>query len=137
MGDGRGGCECPLSGAGLCASVLYSLRGRQKQNRRTPPVHGIFSIPDPPTHQPPAKMFCLFFLVRFWAFLGKGSSKTPLKYFGKKSMSKTFPQKIEKKSMSVFSRLFFVLSRFRVFFNEWSSKTLEKKSKSRVEKYKT
>jgi hypothetical protein len=34
-----------------------------------------------------------FFLVRFWAFLGKGSSKTPLKYFGEKSVAK--PERLE------------------------------------------
>jgi hypothetical protein len=37
--------------------------------------------------------FCLF-----WAFLGKGSSKAPCKYFGKKSWSKTFYKTIDKKS---------------------------------------
>jgi hypothetical protein len=39
-----------------------------------------------PTH-PPADFFSLEFLVRFWAFLGKGSSKTHTKN-RKKSMLK-------------------------------------------------
>jgi hypothetical protein len=50
------------------------------------------------TH-PPADFFFPwhFVLVRFRAFLGKGSSKTPYKYFCKKSMSKTFPEKNRQK----------------------------------------
>jgi hypothetical protein len=59
--------------------------------------------------------------VRFWAFLGKGSSKTTLKYFCKKSMSKTFPspcrklfpKKSTKISMSGFPRLFLFYRPFR------------------------
>jgi hypothetical protein len=47
-----------------------------------------------------------FFKARFWAFLGKGSSKTPYKYVCKNFMSKTFSEKIDKISMSVFHRLF-------------------------------
>jgi hypothetical protein len=64
-----------------------------------PPRTFAKSQTDPPTHQP-TFFFLAFFLVlvrfRFRAFLGKGSSKTPLKYFCKKSMSKTFPKKIDK-----------------------------------------
>jgi hypothetical protein len=64
-----------------------------------------------PTH-PPAGLFVLVFLVRFWAFLGKGSSKTPQKHFCKNSMSKSFPQKIDKifdvsfSSMLLLNRVF-------------------------------
>jgi hypothetical protein len=49
--------------------------------------------------------------VRFWAFLGNGSSKTPQKRFGfcKKPMSKTFPKKIDKHPDVRFSsNLFFI-----------------------------
>jgi hypothetical protein len=42
-------------------------------------------------------------------------------------MSKTFPKKSTEISMSVFPRLFFVLSRFRVFLIDGSSKTLQKR----------
>jgi hypothetical protein len=63
------------------------------------------------------------FSVRFWAFPGKGSKKTPYKYFCKKSMSKTFPKKIDKNSMSVFFPTFYGLSRFWVFLGDVSSKT--------------
>jgi hypothetical protein len=59
-----------------------------------------------PTHPPTIRLFFLtFFLVRLWAFLGKGSSKTPRTYFGKTSVSKTFPKISTKISMSVFPRL--------------------------------
>jgi hypothetical protein len=71
------------------------------------------------TNQPPKNISSLFFLVRFWAFLGKGSSKTPLKYFCKKSMSKTFSEKILRKStnfsISVFPQLFLLYRVFRCF----------------------
>jgi hypothetical protein len=54
-----------------------------------PPIH---SLNPRPTH-PPTDFFLLtFFLVRFRAFLGKGSSKTPQKCFCKKSTSKKNPQ---------------------------------------------
>jgi hypothetical protein len=65
------------------------------------------------------------FLVRFWAFLGKGSSKTPSKCFYKKSRSKALPEKIAKDLDVRFSSAFFVLSRFRVFLSDGSSKTLQ------------
>jgi hypothetical protein len=58
------------------------------------------------------KTFWIFLLVRFWAFLGKGSSKTPYKYFCKKSMSKTFSEKIDKFFDISFSSIFWV---YRVF----------------------
>jgi hypothetical protein len=61
----------------------------------------------------------LFFLVSSWAFLGKGSSKTPQKYFCKKFMSKTFSEKIDQKIDVSFSR-------FRVFLSDGSSKTRPK-----------
>ena len=67
----------------------------------------------------PVAFFFLFFLVRFWAFLGKGSSKTPQKYFCKKPMSKTFSEKILRKStkisISVFPLLFLFYRVFRCF----------------------
>jgi hypothetical protein len=52
-------------------------------------------------------------------------------------MSKTFPKKIDKKIDVSFSSTFFVLSRFRVFFSDGSSKALQKTfcKKYRVEKF--
>jgi hypothetical protein len=69
------------------------------------------------THPPAIR---LFFLVRFWAFLGKGSSKTPQTYFCKKSMSKTFPKKIVKNFDGQFFLDFFRFMRCRVFFSDES-----------------
>jgi hypothetical protein len=57
-----------------------------------------------------------FVSVSFWAFHGKGSSKTPYKYFSKKSMSRTFFD-------VSFSSGLRVLSRFRLFRSDWSSNT--------------
>jgi hypothetical protein len=71
-------------------------------------------------------------------FLGKGSSKTPLKYFCKKSMSKTFPKQIDKNFDVSFSSIFFVLSRFRVRVSQrWEFKNTTKNvlQKNRVEKF--
>jgi hypothetical protein len=65
-------------------------------------------IPDPLTHL--RTSFVGFFLVRFWAFLGKGSSKTPFKHLCRKSISKTFSKTIRQKFRCHFfldSRLFF------------------------------
>jgi hypothetical protein len=95
---------------------LASPRGAAKKKIDGPPRTFAKSRIHPPT----IRLFFLdfFFRVRFWAFLGKGSSKTPLKYFGKKSMSETFSKISTKQSMSVFPRLCFVLSRFRVFFSD-------------------
>jgi hypothetical protein len=72
-------------------------------------------------NQPTPHFFSsLLLLVRFWAFLGKGSSKTPQKYFYKKAMSKTFPEKIlrqsTKFSISVFPRFVWFYRVFRCFF---------------------
>jgi hypothetical protein len=68
-----------------------------------------------------------FFLVRFWAFLGKGSSKTPQKYFCKKSMSKTFPEKIDKNFDVSFSSAF----RFYRGFGCFSAMGVQKHYKKR------
>jgi hypothetical protein len=106
-------------------------RGRQKKIDGPGPPR---TLTKSQTHPPTIR---IFFLVRFWAFLGKGSSKTPQKYFYKKSMSKTFP-KISTKNFDVsFSSTFFVLSRFRAFLSDGSSKTLQKTfyKKNRVEKF--
>ena len=62
----------------------------------------------------------------------KGSSKTPLIYFYKKSMSKEFPKKSTKISMSVFPRLFLFCRVFRCFLamgvQKHNKKRLTKKS---------
>jgi hypothetical protein len=84
-------------------------RGAAKFFRQTPPAHGLNPSPTHPT----SDFFPLDFLVRFWAFLGKASSKTPHKYFCKKSMSKTFPQNNRQKFRCQFFLDFFLF--YRVF----------------------
>jgi hypothetical protein len=64
----------------------------------------------------------------FWAFLGKGSSKTPYKYFCKKSMSKTFPKKIDR-NFDVCFTAFSGVSQRRDFKN--TTKTFGGKSMSK------
>jgi hypothetical protein len=60
-------------------------RGASKKKSTDPPVH-LLNLR--PTHPPPDFFFLDFFLVRFWAFLGKGSSETP-------QTTKTFLQKVD------------------------------------------
>jgi hypothetical protein len=82
--------------------------------------------------------FLTLFLVRFWAFLGKESSKTPWTYFYEKSMSKTFYKTKSKKKCQFFLERFlpkyspkhrkpnfsrFCLSYFWAFLGDGSSKT--------------
>jgi hypothetical protein len=88
------------------------------------------------TNQPPIFFSSLFFLVRFWAFLGKGSSKTPYKYFYKKAMSKTFSEKILRKptkiSISVFPQLFLFYRVFRCFLAMGVQKHYKKRFTSKL-----
>jgi hypothetical protein len=97
------------------AHVKSFSRGRQKK------------IDGPPrtktksqTHPPAIRLFfpSLFFLVRFWAFLGKGSSKTPQKYFYKKPMShvENFSQNFDNFFLCQFFLDFFG---FIAFFNRF------------------
>jgi hypothetical protein len=69
-------------------------------------------------------------------FLGKGSSKTPQKYFCKKSMSKTFPKKIDKNFDVSFSSNFCFIA-FSGVSQRWEFKNttknvLQKKSCRKV-----
>jgi hypothetical protein len=95
-------------------------RGTGKKKSTDPPVH----LLNPRSTHPPSTVSTIrlffplaFFLVRFWSFLGKGSSTTAQKCFYKKSMSKKKSNISTKISMSVFPRLFFVLSRFAGCFS--------------------
>jgi hypothetical protein len=105
-----------------------------------PPVH-LLNLR--PTH-PPAKRFFLDFF--FSAFLGvsrQGEFKNTIKIFLQKVHVENIFQNFDKNfgvsfSFDVsFSSTFFVLSRFRVFFFDGSSKALQKRfyKKNRVEKF--
>jgi hypothetical protein len=83
---------------------------------------GVYLVNFRGTNQPPKDFFSsLFFLVRFWAFLGKGSSnvKNTTKIFLQKVHVENFfrenSQKIEKKIDIVFPQLFLLYRVFRCF----------------------
>jgi hypothetical protein len=79
--------------------------------------------------------FLNFFLVRFWAFFGKGSKKNPEKYFCKKSMSKKFSEKIDKNFDVSFPRLFCFIAFSGISQRGKFKSTTEKiLKKNRVEK---
>jgi hypothetical protein len=107
---------------------LVNVEGPPKKNRRTPRT-----LTKSPTHPPTIRLFFFldFFLVRFWAFLGKGSSKTPQKYFCKKSMSKTFSKISTKNFDDSFSSTFFLF--YRVF-GCFSAMGVQKHNKKRFTK---
>jgi hypothetical protein len=85
------------------------------------------------THPPTIR---LFFLVRFWGFIGKGSSKTPHKYFCKKSMSTAAP-KTNRQKFDVNFSLTFCFIAFSGVSQRWEFKNttknvLQKKSCRKV-----
>jgi hypothetical protein len=85
-------------------------RGRQKKIYGPPRAFAKYQ-----THPPIIRhSFSLtFLLVRFWAFIGKGNSKTPQNFFcRKKPMSKNFPNKIDKNFDVSFSSTFFCFIAF-------------------------
>jgi hypothetical protein len=83
----------------------FITRGAGKNKSTDPPVH-LLNLR--PTHPPPDFFFSWhFFLVRFWAFLGKGSSKTPQKYLYKRTMSKKKIKNFDKNFDVSFSSTFF------------------------------
>jgi hypothetical protein len=87
------------------------------------------------THPPTIRLLFawLFFQVRFWTFLGKESSKTPLKYFCKKSMSKNISKSFDKNFDVSFSSIFFCFIAFSGVSQRWEFNNTTKKN--RVEKF--
>jgi hypothetical protein len=76
--------------------------GPANKNSRPPPPC-ICEIPDPPTRLPALIFNFLIFLARFWAFLGKGSSKTPMmQMLLQKVHVENFPPKNDKNFDAVF-----------------------------------
>jgi hypothetical protein len=86
------------------ASSTHEVKGHSKKKVTDPCV---YLINFRGTNQPQNIISWAFFLVHFWAFLGEGSSKTrPKKSKKSKSMSKTFPEKILRKSTKVSMSVF-------------------------------
>jgi hypothetical protein len=72
---------------------VAAIRGRPRGDRKTNPRKRRTSAPARKKKYVRTFFFFIFFLVRFWAFLGKGSSKTrekKLSTFQKKSPGKYF-----------------------------------------------
>jgi hypothetical protein len=113
------------------------MRGAGQKKSTDPPVN-LLSINPRPTHPPPSGLFSplAFLLVRFWAFLGKGSSKTPYKYFLQKVDVdvENFFQKNRQKFRSVFDFFCFVafsgVSQRREFKNTTKNVSQKNVSKS-------
>jgi hypothetical protein len=79
------------------------------------------------THPPADFFFLPFFLGTFLGVSRQGEFKNTTKnVFAKSPCRKFSPKKTTKTPMSVFPRLFLVLSRFRVLRSDGSSKTLQK-----------
>jgi hypothetical protein len=116
----RKSVELPLYHS--CCASTHPSRGRKKKSTN-PPVH-LLNLR--PTHPPPDFFFLdIFFKVHFWAFLGKGSSKTPQKYFYKRSMSKKI-QKFRQKFRCQFFLDFFCFIAFSDVFQRWEFKNTTK-----------
>jgi hypothetical protein len=96
----------------LCFVCLS--RGRQKKSTE-PPVH----LRNPTLTHPPADLFLQTFQVRCWLEL-----KNAIKISGKKSMSKTSPQKNDK--MEVFPRICFCFVPFLGVSRQLEFKTTTK-----------
>jgi hypothetical protein len=121
----RGGVGIALRPAAQAAS-----RGAGQKQSTDPPVH---LLNPRPTH-PPSDFFFpwLFFFSTFLGVSWQGEFKNTIKMFLQKvHFDKNFDVSVS------FSSTFFVLSRFRVFLSDGSSKTLQKSlhTKNRVEKF--
>jgi hypothetical protein len=106
------------------ADIQGERRGAAQNKTDGPPRASAKSQTQPPTSR---LLFCWHFcLVRLWAFLGKGSSKTPHQYFCKKSIVETFPNKTDKDFGCQFFLVFFVLGGFGCFSAMGVKKTQQK-----------
>jgi hypothetical protein len=78
-----------------------------------------------------------FFLSTFFGVSRQGEFKNTIKIFWQKVRVENFSQNFDKNYDVSFSSTFFVLSHFRVFFSDGSSKTLQKAfyKKNRVERF--
>jgi hypothetical protein len=108
-------------------------RGRQK-NRRTPPVH-LLNLR--PTHPPSDFFFLDFSFSKFLRVSRQGEFKNTIQIFWQKVRVENFSQYFDKNFDVSFSSTSFVLSHFRVFFSDESSKALQKTfcKKNRVEQF--
>jgi hypothetical protein len=110
----------------MALEALDGKRGAARKKSTDPPVH-LLNLR--PTH-PPSDFFSpwLFFWYVFGRFSARGVQKRHKNILAKSPCrkSKAFFQNIDKNFDVSFSSTFFVLSLFRVFFSDGSSKTLQK-----------
>jgi hypothetical protein len=86
---------------------------------------------DPPTRHP-ALFFLIFFFSTFLGVSRQGEFKNTIKMFLQKVHVENFSQKNRQKFRCKFFLEFFVLSRFRVFLSDESSKTLQKRFATKI-----
>ena len=107
---------CEKSKCGALVLFWPTPEGPPKTKSTDPPVH-LLNLR--PTHPPSDFFFSwLFFLVRFWAFLSKGSSKTRFKKNAKSPCRKLFPRKFSENRQIFWCQFFlnfFVLLSFQVY----------------------
>jgi hypothetical protein len=109
-------------------------RGAAKTKWTDPPVH-LLNLR--PTHPPADFIFFGFFISTFLGVSRQGEFKYTTNIFWQKVRVENFFQSFDKNFDVSFSSTFFVLSHFRVFFTDGSSKTLQKTfcKQNRVEKF--
>jgi hypothetical protein len=116
--------QVPLIGASSPAPLVPGLcRGAAKKKSTDPPVH---LLNFRPTHPPSDFFFLDFFFSTFLGVSRQGEFKNTIKIFSQKVRVENFSQNFDKNFDVSFSSTFFVLSRFRVFFSDGSSKTPQK-----------
>jgi hypothetical protein len=112
------------------------MRGAAKKKIDGPPR--TFAKSQTQTHPPTIRLFfsLVFFFSKFLGVSRQGEFKNTIKLFWQKVRVENFPQNFDKNFDVSFSSTFFVLSHFRVFFSDGSSKTLQKTfcKTNRVEK---
>jgi hypothetical protein len=110
--------------SGFCRSnQVWCARGAAKKNRRTPPVH-LLNLR--PTHPPSDFFFLTCFFSTFLGVSRQGEFKNTIKIFWQKVRVENFSQNFDKNFDVSFSSTSFVLSHFRVFLSDGSSKALQK-----------
>ena len=116
---------CPLPACGVCHIRCITMYGEgpPKQKSTDPPVH-LLNLR--PTHPPSDFFFLTFFFSTFLGVSRQGEFKNTTKMFWQKVRVENFPQNFDKNFDVSFSSTSVVLSRFRVFFSDGSSKTLQK-----------
>jgi hypothetical protein len=126
-------CVAPPSPFFSFSAPWKKSEGPAKPKPTDPPVH---LLNPRPTHPPAGFYFLPFFLVSFWAFLGKGSSKTPAHIFTKSACRKLFPKKIDKNFHVGFPSIFLFYRVFGFFEAMGVQKHYEKRfTKNRVETF--